>query len=135
MFKKNYSKIIIKPITNVKKFGKTFLSENCDVLLFALKSHYFDGYEYLTIFENNDANFSGMHNKILDAHILKSQIIENVNDRAKEYQKIIKEIRDLCVIRPLFTIPNRIIYLRKGLNAPEIGLVSIHQYYLGNISK
>ncbi|HLB43299.1 MAG TPA: ABC transporter substrate-binding protein [Gammaproteobacteria bacterium] len=135
MFKKRYSNIIVKPIEDVKEFGKTFVNKNCDVLLFALKSNYYDGYEYLTIFENNDANFSGVHDKNLDAHILKSQYIENTNDRAKEYQIISKEIRDLCIIRPLFTIPTRRVYVRKNLKTPGIGLISIHQYYLGGISR
>lgn len=135
MFKKNYSKIILKPINNVKRYGKTFINENCDALLFALKSNYFDGYEYLTIFENNDANFSGLYEEKLNSHILRSQMIEDSKDRAKEYQKISKEIRDLCFVRPLFTIATRRIYVRKTLKAPGIGLISIHQYYLGNISK
>ena len=135
MFKDYYSSLILKPIDDVKKFGKRFVDEGCDVLLFALKSNYYDGYEFLTVFENNDANFSGMQNKDLDAHILKSQVIEHANDRANEYQKITKEIRDLCIVRPLFTIPTRKIYIRSNLKTPGIGLISIHQYYLGNVSR
>lgn len=134
MIEKDYSNIVLMPITNNKKFGKKFVDANCDALLFSLKSYYFDGYEYLTIFENNDANFTGMRNYFLSNKIQKSQLMENASDKAGEYREIIKEIQDSCVIRPLFTLPTRKVYVRKNLNTPGIGLISIHQYYLGNIS-
>lgn len=134
MFKKIYPKIFTYPIFDTKTYGKDFVNKNCDAIIFAWKSYYLDGYEYLTFFENNDANFSGMHNENLSNRILRSQDIESASTRAKEYQKIIKEIGDLCIVRPLFTLPTRKIYIRKALKAPGIGLVSIHQYYLGNIT-
>lgn len=135
MFKSQFPNIVMKPIENVKKFGKSFVETKCDALVFALRTTYFDGYEFLTIFEDNDANFTGSENKKLDEHILKSQLISNPNERAKEYQKITKEIEELCIVRPLLTLPNRRVYVRKNLKTPEIGLISILQYYLGNISR
>lgn len=135
MLKKIYPNVVTYPIFDTKKYGKDFVNKNCDAIVFAWKSYYLDGYEYLTFFENNDANFSGMNNKNLSNRILKSQDIENASTRAKEYQNIIREIGDLCIVRPLITLPTRKIYMRKDLKAPGIGLVSIHQYYLGNISR
>jgi ABC-type oligopeptide transport system substrate-binding subunit len=135
MLKKMYPNIITYRIFDTKKYGKDFVDKNCDAIVFGWKSYYLDGYEYLTFFENNDANFSGMYNKNLSNRILKSQNILSASARAKEYQSIIRKISDLCIVRPLFTLPTRKIYMRKDLKAPGIGLVSIHQYYLGNISR
>ncbi len=134
MIKAIYPNIQAKNMNNVQKFGTTFLNEHCDAFLFALRSNYYDGYEYLTIFEDNDANFSGIRDKNLSDQILKSQSISNPEIRAEEYQHITKKIGDLCIIRPLFTIPTKKIYIRKNLKTPNIGLVSFHQYYFGNIS-
>lgn len=135
MLKKIHPNIVTYEIFDTKKYGKDFVNKNCDAIVFAWKSYYLDGYEYLTFFENNDANFSGMDNNSISRRILKSQDIARVSSRAKEYQSIIREIGDLCVVRPLLTLPTRNIYMKKDLKAPGIGLVSIHQYYLGNISR
>lgn len=135
MIKKVHPDLKVNKISNVKKFGKKFLNSSCDALLFGLKTNYYDGYEYLTIFENNDANFSGINNKKLSNKILKSQDIVNSKDRAQEYQSIVKEIGSYCVVRPLFTLATKKIYIRVSIKAPKIGLVSLHQYYLGNISR
>ncbi|MFZ2314567.1 MAG: ABC transporter substrate-binding protein [Gammaproteobacteria bacterium] len=134
MLQKHYSNVVVKPIYDVKRFGKKFLNDNCDVLILGLTSTYLDGYEFLTVFEKNDANFTGENVEHLNAHILQSQNIENTVERAKEYQKITKEIADSCIVRPIFTMPIRRIYVRKNLKAPGIGLISIHQYNLANVS-
>ena len=73
--------------------------------------------------------------KILSNQILKSQDIPNAENRAKEYQKIIKTIGDLWIVRPLFSLPIRRVYVRNNIKTPGIGLISIHQYYLGNVSR
>ena len=135
MFKQIYPNVYLRPITNVKKFGKDFVNGNCDVILFGWKSNYLDGYEYLTMFEDSDANFSGIKNISLSEKIVKSQSISSASERAVEYQKIIKEISEMCVIRPLFTLPTKKIYIKKDLKTPGIGLISIHQYYLGDITR
>lgn len=135
MISKLYPDIVLKPIADVKKFGKKFVDENGDVLLFALKSDYLDGYEYLTIFENNDGNFTGLHNDNWDKQVIRSQLITSAAERAKEYRKIVNEIRNACIVRPLVTLPARRTYVRKNLSTPGIGLNSILDYYLGKISK
>ena len=76
-----------------------------------MRSNYLDGYEFLTIFENNDANFSGINDKNLSNHIFRSQNTLNPKSRAKEYQSIVREIGNYCVIRPLFTIGSKTICL------------------------
>lgn len=134
MIKKIYPNVVLKPIANVKKFGKIF-SKDCDALLFAWRSNYLDGYEYLTMFEDNDANFSGLTNKKLTNQILNSQNLASAESRAKAYRQIIEQIEEQCIVKPLLTIPTRKIYIRKGLNTPDIGLLSIHQYYFGNIAR
>lgn len=135
MFKSIYPNMTIKPITNTKKFGKDFVNDKCDALVFAWKSYYLDGYEYLTFFEDNDANFTGSTNPTFTNRILKSQDISKTEARAKEYQEIIKVIGEQCIIRPLLTLPTRNVYVRKGLKTPGIGLITIHEYYLGNVSR
>jgi len=134
MVKKIYPDAYLEQIQDVKKFGKDFINKNCDALLFAWKSNYLDGYEYLTMFENNDANFSGIYDKEISEKILKSQSIPSAIKRAKEYQGIIQGIGDFCIIMPLLTVSTKKVYIRKNLKTPGIGLISIHQYYLGNIS-
>lgn len=135
MIKNQYSDVILRPIADVKKFGRVFVDENCDILLFGFKTSYFDGYEYLTIFENNDANFSGIKNKSLNSHIIASQLLTSSCERAREYRKIISKIRDLCIVRPLVTVPVSNIYIRKNLRTPGIGLDTIYQYNLANVSR
>ncbi len=135
MVNKLYPNVYLQPISNVKKFGKDFISENCDAILFAWKSNYLDGYEYLTMFENNDANFSGIYDKETSDRILKSQSISNAAKRANEYKGIVHRIGEFCIIKPLFTLQTKRIYVRKNLKTPDIGLISIHQYYLGNVTR
>ena len=135
MVKRVYPNAFMKPIKSVEKFGRNFFKSNCDAFVFALWSAYLDGYEYLTLFEDNDANFSGIYNKKLVAKIAASQNISNVEDRSIKYQEIVKEIKDFCVIKTLFTIPTKKIYVRNNLKAPGIGLGAFAHYYLGNITR
>lgn len=83
LFKKIYPNISLKPIANVKQFGKEFSNKKCDAIIFGLVSSYFDGYEFLTIFENNDANFTGSTNKKLFQQIINSQYISSALIRAR----------------------------------------------------
>lgn len=103
--------------------------------MFALKSNYLDGYEFIDIFSNSDANFSSIHDERLTNKIKNSQYIADTHARSKEYRKIIREIENFCVIRPLLTIPMRTIYIRKTLSAPGIGLGPLNEYYLGNVRR
>jgi len=135
MIKNIYPTIQTMPIENVKKYGKEFASGKCDAILFAWKSNYLDGYEFLTMFENSDANFTGINDKSLANKIIKSQDIANPKVRYSAYRKIISQISNMCIVRPLFTLPSKNIYVRKGLKTPQIGLNSIEHYYLGNVSR
>lgn len=72
------------------------------------------------MFENDNVNFSGVHNKELSEQILKSQDIINPAQRYSEYRKIINKIAELCVIKPLLTKHNQKIYIRNGLETPGI---------------
>lgn len=130
-----YSNIKTKLIVSSKQFGVEFSRQQCDALIFSLKSNYLDGYEYLQIFANNDANFSGMVNVKLSDQIRNSQNISDSRKRAIEYRKIIDTIEDTCVIRPLVTIPMRTVYVKKTLNTPGIGLGPLNEYYLGNVTR
>lgn len=86
------------------------------------------------MFEESDANFSGIKDKVLSTQIAKSQFITDTKTRAKTYQEITKYIKNMCVIKPLFTLPAKRVYVRKTLLTPGIGLISIDQYYFGNIT-
>ncbi|CDZ79386.1 transcriptional regulator SgrR [Legionella massiliensis] len=135
MFKKIYPNISLKEISNVKEYGKYFANSKCDVLIFGLVSDYFDGYEFLTIYQDNKANFTGIASKKLDEQITKSQFISNPLKRVQAYRNIVDNIADLCVVRPIFTSLTKEIFVRKNLNTPGIGLSVFHQYFLGNISR
>lgn len=133
MIKAIYPNVTTTSIKDTKQFGLKFSSQKCDALVFALKSNYLDAYEYLDVFENNDANFSGIYDKNLSDEINNSQNLNNSYERAKTYREIINKIENACVIKPLITIPMRIIYVRKSLITPGIGLGPLNEYYLGNI--
>ena len=135
VFKKIYPDIILNPISDTTQFGRRFSDQGCDAILFSLKSNYLDGYEYIDIFANNDANFSGIKNKKLSNKIKNSQNISDSYRRSKEYREIITEIENLCVIRPILTIPMRKIYVRKSLNTAGIGWGPLNEFYLGNITR
>ncbi len=135
MFKKIYPNASLKPIFNVKQFGKKFVDDHCDAIILALVADYFDGYEILTVFEDNKANFTGVIDEKLAKKIINSQYISNSLSRANEYRDIINDIADLCVVKPIFTSSIKKIYVRKNLKTPGIGLSSLHQYFLGNISR
>jgi len=132
MIKKIYPNTTMKPIANVKKFGKLF-AQDCDALLFAWRSNYLDGYEFLTMFEDSDANFSGLMSKEFTKQIIKSQNFSSAENRANAYREIIDQIKERCIVKPLITTPMRRFYIRKDINMPGIGLVSIHQYDFSNI--
>lgn len=122
MLKNLYPNVRMEPITVAKQFGLQFRKKRCDAIIFSLKSNYLDAYEYLDIFDNNDANFSNIRDKNLIRQITNSQNISNPQQRANKYRKIIKNIENLCFIKPLLTIPLRTIYIRRTLKTPDIGL-------------
>lgn len=135
MIREQYPLATLKPVKNVKKFGRNFANDNCDAFVFALWSSYLDGYEYLTMFENNDANFSSVYDKNLINKILSSQDKASASKRAKEYREIVKDIGDYCVVKPLFTLPMKTVYVRNDLVTTGIGLGAISHYYLGNVAR
>lgn len=125
----------IRPISNVSHFGQKFVNSGCDAIFFGLGSNYFDGYEFLTVYEDNDANFTGIKDAWLSEQIKKSQMVGDADQRAKIYREIIHKIADLCVVMPLFTLPEKSIYVKNNIIAPGIGLVSFDEYYLGNVMR
>lgn len=135
MIKAVYPNVLIKPIRDAKQFGKSFQQSKCDAFIFGLKSNYLDGYEYVDIFANNDANFSGIYSDRLSSKIKMSQTVSDTHERAKVYRDIINEVNNLCVIRSLITLPMRTVYIRKSLSVPDIGLGPLNEYYLGNVTK
>jgi ABC-type transport system substrate-binding protein len=134
MLRSVYPNIEINPIDKAKQFGSTFIKMNCDVLVYSLKSNNLDAYEYLNVFSNDDANFSAYHDQSLSTKIENSQSITDPARRASAYRSIIKKIESLCLVRPLLTIPNRIIYVRSTLKTPGIGEGPLNDYYLGYIT-
>jgi len=133
--KKIYPNIVMYPIKSTKNFGKDFIDSKCDAFLFGWKASYYDGYEYLTMFEDKKINFSGMYYKSLSEKITQSQNITNLNKRSLAYQTIVNEIGSSCVIRPLITVPVKKVYIRKKIIATGIGLVPTHLYYFGNVTR
>ncbi|MCW5589339.1 MAG: hypothetical protein KIT27_06705 [Legionellales bacterium] len=127
-------RIKLLSISNPSKFAPIFLKKKCDIIIFSLKSSYYDGYEYLDVFADKDENFTGIHDEDLISKIKKSQYVTDLNKRAMQYQKIINNIANKCYIRPLITVPMRDIYVKNIFNAPGISIGPYAEYYLGNIA-
>jgi len=128
-----YSNVRVFLIPSAKQFAETFRGNDCDALIFSLKSNYFDGYEYLNAFVDKDGNVSGYRDMALSERINNSQNIIDPMLRAKEYRQIINKVESLCLVRPLLTVSNRTVYIRKSLKAPGLGNGPFNDYYLGNI--
>lgn len=125
----------IQPIKNVSHFGENFVKSGCDAIFFGLGSNYFDGYEFLTVYEDNDANFTGIKDEFLSEQIKKSQMLKDASERSRLYRQIIDRIAGECIVMPLLTVTVKGIYIKDNLIAPGVGLVSFDQYYLGNVTR
>lgn len=134
MIKSIYPHINILPMTSSRNFGSNFVQSNCDAMVYALKSNYNDGYEFLLTFSEPQVNPTGYFDKSLSNQIENSQLIDDPIQRAKYYRNIINDIHNKCLIYPLFTMPTELIYIKKGLNVPGIGKEALNDYYLGNVS-
>lgn len=131
--KRIYPNLKTISMTSTKKFGSDFAASDCDALLFSLKSNYLDGYEYLQIYANNDANFSGYNDAGLINEIKTSQNSDNSYERSRQYRKVIEKIDSMCIVIPLVTIPMRAIYVKSSLVAPGIGVGSLNEYALSQV--
>tara|TARA_R110000868_G_scaffold168175_1_gene402754 strand:- start:1063 stop:2508 length:1446 start_codon:yes stop_codon:yes gene_type:complete len=129
-----YPNMETRAITDAKQFGSKFSQSKCDAIIFSLKSNYLDGFEYLQIFANNDANFSGYKDRNMASDIMSSQNNDNAYERSKHYRQIIKKIEHACLITPIVTIPMRTIYVKKTLVTPGIGLGALNEYPLSQVS-
>ena len=98
-------KVNVTAIEKPQHFGKQFQKMKCDGLVLGLKSNYLDGYEYLLLFSEESANFTGYWDKKLVADINSSQDIEDPQKKALTYQQIAQRLRDECLLFPLFTLP------------------------------
>lgn len=123
------SKVIVQP----KHFGPQFQSMACDGLVLGLKSNYLDAYEYILLFSEKDANFTGYHNESLKQEIQASQTIEDAGKKAQSYQNILSKIRSECLIYPVATLPMRATWVKNSRVTPEIGEASLNEYSLGEV--
>lgn len=122
-----------KLIKNPKTFGKTFQGQQCDALVIGLKTNYLDGYEYLLIFSEENANFTGYKNEQLINEIKRAQNVEDFTERALTYQHIADTIKQRCLVYPLVTLPMKKIFVKKTLRLENIGKGPLNEYYLGNV--
>lgn len=123
------SKVISQP----KHFGPQFQSMACDALVLGLKSNYLDAYEYILLFSEKDANFTGYHDEKLKQDIQASQAIEDAGKKAQSYQNILGKIRGECLIYPVATLPMRATWVKTSRVTPEIGEASLNEYFLGGV--
>lgn len=131
--KKIIPHVTTKELTQVKQFGPDFNRGSCDALIMGLKSNYLDGYEYLVVLSERNANYTGYVDKKLAQEIKDSQNIIEPSVRASKYREIVSKIENLCLIRPLISIPMRTIYIKKSLQTPGIGVGPLNEYDLSNI--
>ena len=110
------------------------MESRCDVIALGLKSNYLDGYEYLVPFRQSPVNYTGYSDPEVSDLILKSQSISDVKRRAAEYRKIAKKIEEACVSYPIVDQTMKYVYVKKNLNTPGIGKVTLNDYYFGNAS-
>lgn len=123
------SKVIMQP----KHFGPQFQSGQCDALVLGLKSNYLDAYEYILLFSEKDANFTGYHNEGLKHEIQSSQAIEDTAKKAETYQRILSKIRNECLLYPVATLPMRSTWVKASRVTPEIGETSLNEYGLRDV--
>lgn len=131
LFKNIFSNLQSPIIYNTKAFGKAFLDLQCDGIVFGLKSGYLDGFEYLQFLVEPDANVTGWSAPGFVKKLKETQDVADPTQRAKFYRKIVEQINDACLARPLLTLPKRRVYYRASLEAPNIGKQALDQYYLG----
>lgn len=132
MLQKLYPQITPKIITSYSTLTSELEKEKCIGTFLALKSNSLDAYEYLVTVEGTGPDVTGYHDK-LRQRIEKSQDIEQPALLNKEYRSIIGEVKNLCLMYPLFTMPYVVVYVRKDIVAPDIGKGSINEYYLGTV--
>lgn len=130
-----FSKSYLEGIDNVKAFGRKFSKTDCDAIVFGWRSNYWDGYEFLTVYQDNDANFSGIKDYELSKQIKNSQNILEPEKRVVAYRSIIDKISELCIVKPLFEVPMKVMVVKKDIRTPGIGLMPFHLYYLGNVTR
>lgn len=116
----------VKVIENPKNYGQSFVDSHCDALVLGLKSNYLDGYEYLLIFSEEAANFTGFLKPALRDLINESQDLEP-STRAASYQLAAQMIQDECLIAPLATLPTKKILISPRLTIPELGSVPFNE--------
>ena len=117
------------------RFGERFQDSGCDSLAIGFKSNYLDGYEYLLLFSEKDANFTGYWNPDLIAEIKGSQNFDNNKTKFDGYQAIAEKIRKECLLLPVLTLPMRKIYVRNELKTPRIGMTAVNDYFLGQVER
>ena len=133
MVKELYPNATKETVSSYTLLPTAALKKKFDGSFFALKSNYLDAYEFLVTLAEKNANVTGYNNEALRQQIENSQNISNPELKSKEYRKIIKKINEECLMYPLFTMPYDTVYVRKGIITPDIGKVSINEYYLGKV--
>jgi len=113
--------------------GSQFRKSKCDAFVFGLKSNYLDGFEYLQLFTDPNANPTGYTHLELSNSIKKSQDISDPAQRAEQYQKISDQINQACLLEPLVLSPFKRVFIRKGIVARELGIGPLNSYYLGAV--
>lgn len=126
-------KVTTTAIEKPQYFGKQFQEMKCDALVLGLKSNYLDGYEYLLLFAEESANFTGYWDKKLKADINSSQDIEDPQKKATTYQQIAQRLRDECLLMPLITLPMKTVLVRNERMTPGLGEQPLNEYYLGHV--
>lgn len=128
-----------KPSTQILstsvRFGERFQDSGCDGLAIGFKSNYLDGYEYLLLFSEKDANFTGYWNRDLINEIKSSQNFDNNKTKFDGYQAIAEKIRNECLLFPVLTLPMRKVYVRQELKTPGIGMTAVNDYFLGQVER
>lgn len=123
----------VKVIEQPKHFGPQFQSWKCDALVLGLKSNYLDAYEYILLFSEKDANFTGYWDEELRQKIVASQAEEDTTKKAYLYQEILGRLRDECLIYPVVTVPLRSTFVRSERKTPGIGTTSLNEYALAEV--
>lgn len=115
-------------IKNPAHFGEDFLKSGADALVIGLKSNYLDGYEFLMMFSEPTADFTGTDDKGLGRRVNESQLINDPTQRSAAYQTIAADIAKQCLIVPAVSLPTRRVLVRASLETPGFGEVPLNEY-------
>lgn len=118
------------PILNTPRSIDVFHRSKCDFMVMGLKSNTLDGYEFLIPFNEANTSFMRYDDPHLKAMIAESQRLTDQTAKLAQYRKISNAVAETCTIRPLITLPYKMIHVAKTLKIKGLGDLPLNDVLL-----